>query len=349
MTSFIFNFRSLLVALCCISALEVLVQEIFGSTLLERSNLLHIGFNENEPSHRVLIYEKLRLFGAAGPDIIQVGDSSGLHAVDPRLLKAHLHGLTYVNLDCCANIGFQGYYDIARYVLDRNRTVKLLVLYMDILNLPQQGMMKQTEFVSPWMVGRAVTDVGAYLNPPSLLFRPSVARFVDSFADYFAHPASVLHPILDTLQDTGGWLPAGDPHMTENEQTAFCKRHFLGDEALYITRDFLGRRTSFFENVMERFDNLAKKNGARLMIIIEAFPCAIDRDWLSNRQVEATRFLRAHPDVVMYPEGIYEQASSENFAVPIHVLPKYHDVATERVGRVLDRVLSQRNSDAKSD
>ena len=79
------------------------------STPRRRSNArtyLNWNFNSDELFHKVLIYEKLRNALRDHPDIIQVGDSSGFHAIVPRIVDQYLDGLKYENLSCCANTRF---------------------------------------------------------------------------------------------------------------------------------------------------------------------------------------------------------------------------------------------------
>jgi hypothetical protein len=336
---FISSFKAILVALCAIGVVEAIAWSMGESTMVDRSNLLNAGFNESDAIHRQIIYEKLKKFGTADPDILQVGDSSGFHAVEPALLAPYLGGLSYVNLSCCANMGFDSYYDVARYMFRNSTRIKYLLLYMNIMNMPQRGMMTKSALVNPSMVGSAVTEVGAYLNPPSLSFRRRIEDYVYSLGHRLTNAKQALPPLYAVFRDHDGWVPALEPQQTEDEQTAFCSKYFRSDEAGFRTWDFLGRRVSFFETVLDKFDRLARRNGARLIVIVDPFPCRISSDWLSRRQDDAARFMKAHPDVVLYPKEILEEAPPNTFAIPIHVLPEFHNVTTERVGQVLRRAL----------
>ena len=122
MNSFISSFRALLAALAIIALVEVGYSVVDASSPVERSNYLNWNFNSDELFHKVVIYEKLRNAVRDKPDIIQVGDSSGFHAIVPRIVDQYLAGLKYENLSCCANTGFDGYYSIAEFML-RNTPV----------------------------------------------------------------------------------------------------------------------------------------------------------------------------------------------------------------------------------
>ena len=102
---------------------------------VERSGYLNWNFNESELFHKALIYAKLRNAAAAKPDIIQVGDSSGLHGIIPAIVEKYVPGLRYENLSCCANTGFDGYYTIAQFMLRHAPSIKAVVLYITWNNI----------------------------------------------------------------------------------------------------------------------------------------------------------------------------------------------------------------------
>ena len=82
----------------------------------ERSNFLSLSYLRPEV-HRLIVDEKLRAFARSSPDIIQIGDSTGFYGVNSDIVTNHLGGLRYLNLSCCANMGFDGYYAVAHFML----------------------------------------------------------------------------------------------------------------------------------------------------------------------------------------------------------------------------------------
>jgi len=173
----------------------------------------------------------------------------------------------------------------------------------------------------------------------TLAFRRQVADSVYSLSSGSDYPKSKLPAIYAGFRDHDGWAPAAEPHQTEEEQAAFCRKYIPQNEGLYRTTSFLGRPKSFFEVAMEKFHSLAYRNGARLVIVIDPFPCRPSDEWLSRRQIEAARFLKTHSDVVLYPKDLYEKASPDIYSIPIHILPEFHGITTRRVGRVLQAVV----------
>src|SRR5262245_483151 len=126
--------RAIVAAVLAIAAIEATVYLVRSSTFVERSALIDASYGEDAQQHRLVLYEKLQAFAYSDPDAIQVGDSSGLHAVDPSML-----GGRYLNMSCCANAGFGGYYDLADFMFRRNANIKHLVLYASIMVLPMEG------------------------------------------------------------------------------------------------------------------------------------------------------------------------------------------------------------------
>src|SRR5713101_3574688 len=128
MSSYISSSKALLAALLMIAAAEVGYSAVDTPSPVDRSSYLNWNFNEPELFHKALIYEKLRNAAAARPDIIQVGDSSGLHGIVPAIVEKYVPGLRYENLSCCANTGFDGYYTITEFMLRHAPSIKAVVL-----------------------------------------------------------------------------------------------------------------------------------------------------------------------------------------------------------------------------
>src|SRR5215471_728746 len=130
MSSFIFSFKSLrpfAAALTVIALTEGVVGFALRPNVVERSksNLLN-------RFHDTVIFGKLAEFADSSPDIVQVGDSSGFHGVRSDVVMRYLGGLKYVNLSCCASMGYQAYYALADFMLRRNRGIRAVVLYVSL-------------------------------------------------------------------------------------------------------------------------------------------------------------------------------------------------------------------------
>src|SRR5215471_12193622 len=172
-SSFISAFKPILVAVAVIAGLEAGVTAIRRPNDVERSNFLTFGYLRPEV-HRLIVYEKLRAFGRSSPDIIQIGDSTGLYGVNSDLVTSHLGGLRYVNLSCCAHMGFDGYYAVAHFMLRRNPSIKAVVLYINAFNFIDMN--TEGSFAEP--IQNSFDSLRSYVMPPSLALREEILKAV---------------------------------------------------------------------------------------------------------------------------------------------------------------------------
>ena len=73
----------------------------------------------------ILSYIRAR-FLKNNSEFIQVGDSSGLFGVRPNIVKSYLSGMDYINTNCCADMGWEGYAYSANYYLKKNPMLSIL-------------------------------------------------------------------------------------------------------------------------------------------------------------------------------------------------------------------------------
>src|ERR1700751_440543 len=85
MSSFIFSFRAVFLALGVIAATEGVCALALRPGLVERTK-----FNLLDRFQSRVIFGKLDDFADTAPDIIQVGDSSGFHGVQPDVVMRYL-------------------------------------------------------------------------------------------------------------------------------------------------------------------------------------------------------------------------------------------------------------------
>ena len=78
-----------------------------------------------------VLYDKFELLFQDTPgDIVQIGDSSGFYGVIPREVTAGTADLSYLNLNCCADTGWDGYDQAAVLAVRRLAKPKMLVLHV---------------------------------------------------------------------------------------------------------------------------------------------------------------------------------------------------------------------------
>jgi hypothetical protein len=287
MNSFISSSKPLAIAVVAICIIEALVYAVARPNFVERSNYLDWNYDSGELIHKQIVFEKLNLFSNSSPDIVQVGDSSGFHGIIPKIVSKFLGGRKYVNLSCCANTGFDGYYDIAKFVLDRNPTVKTLVLYITLNGLPSTSIQRgdklvggagriHESFISPW----------ASLSPPSQSLRPAITRIIYSL-DGYVRPMSREYPgtqkarMTRSVKRNLGWWMEDDYRMTERGRAKFftskCgeqnvyRPNFADRE--YYQQNWFGRQEFIPKMVFTRFADLAAAHDAKLVIAFHPHPC----------------------------------------------------------------------------
>jgi hypothetical protein len=352
MNSFISSFRPLVAALVTILCIEAVTYIRVRPNFAERSNYLGYNYLSPEQLHKGIIYEKLREFGNSAPDIVQVGDSSGLHNVIPEIVERYLGGLKYVNMSCCANTGFDGYYVIAKSILDRDRNAKALVLYISLKNLPAVDNHNGDE-----LVGGATNLYDTYASPwsvawpPTMALRPDVTAAVYSLGGLLGPEINQLDQIgtgvvvRHWLDAHGGWWPEDDQRFAaDNPDFDLCKPSDTTGLNLapnvpnsrFYTAGILGSKRFYPTAMFERFADLAADHGAKLVIAFQPHPCAhIDAEALSILNASLTEVVRERPNVVVVPKSIFEHGPAAQFTGQDHMRIGYDTANSERLGQLL--------------
>jgi hypothetical protein len=359
MSSFISGFKAVVAALAAILVIEAAVLATHPSTFVERSNYLDWNYGTPEIFHKAMIYQKLDDFAYSAPDIIQVGDSSGLHGVNPDVVMKYLGGLRYVNLSSIANAGFDGQYAIAEFMFRRNPSIKALVLYVTLNQLPNVDMTGGDQNTGgPERIQESFTAPWAYLNPPSMAvrrqvtdavysrwgtLRPRQARFFDV--------GEVFGDMLVSIREHFGWWPEHDPRFAgarlRNYWRQMCDdsgTRVFGDGGRYYLHDpILGKR-SYFLAYLQRFADLAASHGAKLVVIFHPYPCSkLEGDFLPARKADVEAVRDSNPNVVYRPESVFEPWPMAAFITYDHLRAGYDERNFERVGRFLADALGARD------
>ena len=111
-------------------------RKIISSSI--ENGLLEKNFKKFDVGQKHIVLYKSQIFKKNNSEFIQVGDSSGLFGVRPNIVKSYLSGMDYINTNCCADMGWEGYAYSANYYLKKNPNAKYLVLYVTPYSLPMQ-------------------------------------------------------------------------------------------------------------------------------------------------------------------------------------------------------------------
>jgi hypothetical protein len=353
MNSFIFNFRAVIAAILTIAVIESTIFAVHPSSFVERSNYLDWNYGTYENFYKAMIYHKLDVFAHSAPDIIQVGDSSGLHGVNPEVVTKYLGGLKYVNLSSVANAGLGGHYAIADFMFRRNPSIKALVLYVTLNQFSNVDIIRgDLGLIGAERIRSSFTDVWAYLNPPSMALRRDMTDAVYSEWGtlrprekhiFEVGTGNVFADMLDSTREHYGWWPEHDPRFAGKKLHDYWHR-FCGDdgtrfvddaEGNYIHAPLLGRQ-SYVRVYLQRFADLAARHGAKFIVIFQAYPCEkMEGTWLPARRADLETVRERNKNVVFEPESIFEPWPIEAFSAYDHVRVGYVEKNFERVGHLL--------------
>jgi hypothetical protein len=335
MSSFIFSFRAVFLALGVIAATEGVCALALRPGIVERTK-----FNLLDRFQSRVIFGKLDDFADTAPDIIQVGDSSGFHGVQPDVVMRYLGGLTYVNLSCCAALGYRGYYGIADFMLRRNPGIKAVVLYVSLNNLPRADLIEGQHQLGAF-IQNSLTTPFSYLSPPTVALRQRIVDAMEKKGQARTD-AVFTDDMRASARAHNGWWAEHDRRLAGDKRVAFW-RAACGetgvksiDRASYYAPD----GQSYMLSELERFAALAAHHEAKLIVMFQPFSCrGLDVDFLAARRADVRTLLSRHRNVSVVPEQILEAWPTEKFVSGDHLRVGYDVENSIRVGRALARVL----------
>src|SRR5690349_8370441 len=105
--------RPFALALLAIACGEMLIH-LLGTTGGFNTDFFDFSPLRPDVMQKHVLYDKFELLFRDTPsDIVQIGDSSGFYGVIPKQVTASADNLSYLNLNCCADAGWNGYYQAA--------------------------------------------------------------------------------------------------------------------------------------------------------------------------------------------------------------------------------------------
>ncbi|WP_253706497.1 hypothetical protein [Bradyrhizobium sp. WD16] len=354
MSLFISHFRSWIFAAALFVVLEATVWLVAHPNWFDRTNFLEFSFAHDETPQRLFVLEKIKAFASSSPTIVQSGDSSGFYGIDPRIVTAHLPaGQSFINMSCCANLGFRGYYNLLDLMASQNGSVRYLILHFTPYTMPRPEMWESDgaalwgvpdvkvfgdavyqDFMSPWR---------ALLHVPSLAFRRQVTDriyYLNGTFNRLDRPLLNNENYLEFLRifrDTKGWMPETD-----------VRQVLPATECEVSTPTFFDVRTmaskTYLEDVLESYARLAKRHDATLVVVFQPVACTLGTGRGSDtaRKVVA-RFTQNHPDVEV-PFPLIETWPADMFSVPAHVRHEYTDRLGNRLGEAMAEIVRRRGS-----
>jgi hypothetical protein len=332
MNSFIFSFRAVLLALGLIAVTESVCALVLRPGIVERTK-----FNRLDRFHSAVIFDKLNDFSDSAPDIIQVGDSSGFHGVNPDVVMRYLGGLKYLNLSCCAAMGYRGYYGIADFMLRRNPGIKTVVLYVSLNNLPRadliEGQHRLGEFIQ-----NSLTTPFSYLSPPTVALRQRIVDAVEKKAQAKTD-AVFTDDMRASARAHNGWWAEHDRRLAGENRVAFWRQN-CGETGIKLWDDqpvyYSGNGQSYTVTELERVALLAAHHGAKLIVLFHPFSCRdAEGRFIDARRADIRALMQRHRNVVAEPEQMLDSWPTEKFVSSDHLRAGYDEENSRRVGKLL--------------
>jgi hypothetical protein len=348
-----------------VALVEATVWFVHPMADMARNNFLEYRFGRQEDWSRLYVEDKLKAFAHSAPTILQTGDSSGLHGVQPAVVESMFPGSRYVNLNVNAGLGYSGYYEMARYVLERNHSVKVLILYVT----PADGQPWEDRVTLKGLMGGDIqrefnSAPRRWLHLPSLSLRQEVNGLVGRGS--LPIPGEPLNTSVRYLTFRqligagGGWLRELDnPGDVQPESVAAMLRVAaplyanMSNERIYavsgahygLTPAMFDWKTLSFRNmldvVLDSFRTLAADHGAQLVValnpISERFRIPGIEEQLQGLSEKLAAYQRGHPEVGIIDSEYWPDAK---FSSPYHVATPFALENSVRLAKSLKRVVT---------
>jgi hypothetical protein len=346
--SFISSFRPLLLAAAIIGLIEGAIALVARPDGVDQSNYLSWMYADPDPFHKFVIYKKMKEVALSDADVVQVGDSSGFHGIRPSVVTREVEGIRYFNLSCCANTGFDGYYDFVRFALSHDPNLKAVVLYLTFNNLPQPRLLRGDSKLGDAKIHEAYAGPWSILAFPSLALRPVVTDALYSLFGLVSSPRNGLTDNLDALkmmqsvQEEHGWWAEHYPRTVGDKRKQFFDQLCGADDLWSVTPESLNSAEGDFEPlvVFDKFAALAKTYGKKLIIVFHPHPCSRLNERTKQALEDAlSRLKQKYSNLYVYPEGLFEHWPRETFIDADHVYLGYERFNSRRLGRFVAAAL----------
>lgn len=332
------------IIIAVIGLIEFSLWQTFHPNFLDRSAwLLHDPYR-GESFDRVMLYEKLRNLEDTNPDIISVGDSSGLFSLQATIINRYTHGARYVNFSTGANHAAEGYKAVTEHMLNRSKNIKYVVLHMVPQLVPSNALIKKSDLGG--ILYNNLVSWRSYASPPSAAFSAYAKklffekRFMEPGEPMTTHAGALQY--ASTVKETLGWLPEFDVRFPRIDGVV---EFYSDDRDTYASNLGIGE-TSTINYVLDDFDRMVQSHGAKLVIAFAPFPIPGIRPNSAELKIvdqQLERFQREHPDVIfLFP--LITDFGREKFGGFNHISREYTFLSSKRLGEALGRLVNNPQS-----
>jgi len=365
MSSFISHFKWLGATFACFVAIELAISWWAPRPEAIRNNFLAYDFAKPELVQRAFVAAKVRQFDDSKPDFLQVGDSSGLHAVQSPIVESYLGGRSYLNMSIATNLGYWGYYALAEHFMARSGSVKVLVLYFTPAGgSPRKDLLDASDLMAGDLNREFASPFHRLFHVPSLGLRRQITDWVyymDGTLNQVGRPLIDNYGYLmlrDIIAASGGWARETDipddhidglfqmarrisPTLARLDDDALV-RHYRDSAGVFGVPSTFDAATfsyrTYLEIVLDRYLALARRYRAKLVIATNPIPDSFRKKLYQqvfdpagiSRAVRA--YAQRNPDVYVLDIDYWPD---DEFSVFSHVGTPYEVESSRRVGQFL--------------
>jgi hypothetical protein len=306
---------------------------------------------EQDNLQKHTIYDKyVRVLGHVPSDVVQVGDSSGFYGVKPDIVSRSSGGqVSYLNLSCCGDAGWTGYFYEARLALMREtKHPEYLLLHVTPFWSPAAPAFYGENSLATvihdyliqdhWWHKIRMPSEGYRLRLINLLYH---GRWLDDFAYQERQWPTIGYPPIDEwrrlLAADRGWIPMPvdlkDPWV-KGDSPAKC-----GFDPGYSENGFggIGHTDTLYE-YLKMFAELARASKARFVFVSNPVPCIVQKDSVfDDIERQMTRFKADYPDAVV-PFAFLRQAPMTDFSDRYHLKGEGVLKHSAEIGKVFQKL-----------
>ena len=347
-------FKSLLIASILFITFETFIyfkigrENIIASSI--ENGLLEKNFKKFDVGQKHIVLYKSQIFKKSNSEFIQVGDSSGLFGVRPNIVKSYLSGMDYINTNCCADMGWEGYAYSANYYLKKNPNAKYLVLYVTPYSLPMQFKKGFSDDLAN-IFGE--TDYDNLFNffsfLPSLYLREDIQNLVyrqdnenkenefkrvmkqigvaENFEEITGYKISRF---TEFLESSAGWLPYDKKYNYRNIPVDACGKQ--------ITNNFYDNSgNGTLKKSLNKIAAVSKKYKVKLIVFFNPVAC-IDSHKMIPIISEIEEFKKSHPEVLI-PFDFITTLNKNQFGDQWHLTTEASIKQSHEIGKSLKKLL----------
>lgn len=369
MNSSISPFKPWLWALLTLAAIELTYYGVMRPPRITWNSFLDLSFAEAESFQRLVTHDKIIAFENADPDIIQVGDSSGLHGVQPPIVMSYIPGWNYLNMSVATNLGYSGYYNMARLQLERSPNARYLILYVSPMGgVPRRILWDDDQkLMAPQIYNEFMSPLHHLVQLPTLSARKDAINYGYYLGYRFKQrnePISMNRGYLafDAIfRESNGWtretdvegdvkanifkiffpgIKAGEHMDSEAIRNALRKFPKVTDEKFYNWSTL--SYESYFDHIYDRFAELAKKHDVKLVLVFNPVPQSAGHyefsefiDWQAIR-AGLSRLRSMHPEVILTDIDFWPD---DKFSVFSHIGTQFSHESSDRVGLIMKKII----------